>query len=180
MFSRRRAEKSARAGNGGSSGARAGLSIIGTDVVIEGHLLTSGDIQIEGSVHGDIRAAGVLIGQNGAVHGGVLAEEVVVRGRVIGPIRGLKVHIAGTAHVEGDVLHGSLGVETGAFVQGTIRQSDDPLSSVQLIETAPSTDSERYDLALPEEVDDDVAEARYVGHRQIRRRPLLLRRRAAE
>src|SRR5690606_677182 len=72
------------------------------------------------------------------------------------------------------------GSRPGAFVQGTIRQSDDPLSSVQLIETAPSTDSERYDLALPEEVDDDVAEARYVGHRQIRRRPLLLRRRAAE
>jgi cytoskeletal protein CcmA (bactofilin family) len=52
----------------------------------------------------------------------------MVRGRVIGPIRGLRVHLFPGAHVEGDVITSSIAIENGAYIYGSIRRSDDPLS----------------------------------------------------
>ena len=57
----------------------------------------------------------------------------MIRGRVVGTIRGRRVQLASTCHVEGDILHEALAVETGAFFEGNCRHSDDPIS-----QTAPS------------------------------------------
>ncbi len=65
-----------------------GPSIITGEVVIEGHLLSAGELQIDGEINGDVRARAVVIDVNGIVHGQVAAEDVIVRGRIIGPIRG--------------------------------------------------------------------------------------------
>ncbi|HAC59072.1 MAG TPA: polymer-forming cytoskeletal protein, partial [Rhodobiaceae bacterium] len=53
---------------------------------------------------------------------------IVIRGRVVGTIRGRRVQLASTCHVEGDILHEALAVETGAFFEGACRHSDDPIS----------------------------------------------------
>jgi hypothetical protein len=37
------------------------------------------------------------------VIGGVVAEDIVVRGRVVGSIRGLRVTLQAQSHVEGDI-----------------------------------------------------------------------------
>ncbi len=56
-----------------------------------------------------------MIGEKALIQGDVTAEEVTVRGRVKGSIRALKVLLASTCHVEGDILHEAFAVETGAF-----------------------------------------------------------------
>ncbi len=106
---------------------RVGPSILTSEVVIEGKVMTAGELQIDGTIHGDVRAGALVVDARGIVHGEVIAEEVVVRGRIIGPIRGIHVHIFSGAHVEGDVIHETISIENGAFVEGNIHRADNPL-----------------------------------------------------
>lgn len=102
-------------------------SIISTDMVISGTISSTGDIQIDGRVEGDVRSVGLVIGDKAEINGEVLAEDVTVRGKVTGRIRARKVLLAATSHVEGDILHEAFAVESGAFFEGNCRHSDNPL-----------------------------------------------------
>jgi cytoskeletal protein CcmA (bactofilin family) len=102
-------------------------SIISADLIVTGTLVSNGDIQIDGIVEGDVRSVGLVIGEKAEIHGEILAEDITVRGRVIGRIRARKVQLAATSHVEGDILHEAFAVETGAFFEGNCRHSDNPL-----------------------------------------------------
>lgn len=102
-------------------------SIISTDMVVQGSLVATGDIQVDGRVEGDIESGSLTIGEKATVHGEVTCEEVIIRGRVIGSVRAARVHLAGTSHVEGDIFHQALAVETGAFFEGNCRHSDNPM-----------------------------------------------------
>ena len=93
-----------------------------------GNLESKGEVTVEGQIQGDINCAMLLVGENAQVTGGIVAEEVVVRGRVMGSIRGNKVTLQSSAHVEGDVFHRALAIEQGAFFEGKSRRADDPLS----------------------------------------------------
>ncbi len=88
----------------------------------------AGSLQIDGTVNGDVRAHAVVVDSQGVVHGEVIAEEVLVRGRIIGPIRGIHVHVYAGGHVQGDVINETISVDNGAYIDGTIRRSDDPLA----------------------------------------------------
>ena len=109
------------------AGRSAAPSIISADMTINGTLTSTGDIQIDGRVEGDVRSVGLVIGDKAEIHGEILAEDVTVRGRVIGRIRARKVLLAATSHVEGDILHEAFAVESGAFFEGNCRHSDNPL-----------------------------------------------------
>ena len=119
-------------------GNRAAPSVIGPDLTIMGNLISSGEVQVDGEVQGDLHGTHIVIGEKARITGGVNAEEVVVRGHVMGSIRGRKVMLQSSSHVEGDVHHESLAIEQGAYFEGKSRRSDDPLSGVQRPE--PSSD----------------------------------------
>ena len=106
---------------------RAAPSIISSDMVVNGALAASGDIQVDGKVQGDITSGSLTVGEKALVEGEVLAEEVIVRGKVVGSIRARKVQLCSTCHVEGDIYHQALAVETGAYFEGNCRHSDDPM-----------------------------------------------------
>lgn len=103
-------------------------SIISADVIINGNINASGEVQFDGSLEGDIKAAMLIIGEKASVKGEVICERVTVRGRVEGGIRAKQVSLASTAHIMGDIVHSSLAVENGAHFEGACRHSDDPLS----------------------------------------------------
>jgi len=103
-------------------------SIISADLTVTGMLTSTGDIQIDGRVEGDVQSSGLVIGDKAFIHGDVMAEEVTVRGRVQGSIRARKVLLASTCHVEGNILHEAFAVETGAFFEGNCRHADNPLA----------------------------------------------------
>jgi cytoskeletal protein CcmA (bactofilin family) len=106
-------------------------SIIGEDLSITGNVTSKGEIQVDGQIQGDINCGSLLLGDKSQVMGGVLAEDVVVRGRVVGSIRGLRVTLQAQSHVEGDIVHQSLAIEQGAYFEGKSRRSDDPLAEVK-------------------------------------------------
>lgn len=107
-------------------------SIISADLTVTGTLVSSGDIQIDGIVEGDVRSVGLVIGERAEIHGEILAEDLTVRGRVMGRIRARKVQLSATSHVEGDILHEAFAVEAGAFFEGNCRHSDNPLGDENL------------------------------------------------
>jgi hypothetical protein len=76
-------------------------SIIGEDLTISGNVTSKGEIQVDGEIQGDIHCGSLLLGDKSQVMGNVMAEDVVVRGRVVGSIRGLRVTLQAQSHVEG-------------------------------------------------------------------------------
>ncbi|MGA9796551.1 MAG: polymer-forming cytoskeletal protein [Rhizomicrobium sp.] len=127
-------------------------SIISADLLINGTLISTGDIQIDGRVEGDVHSASLVIGDKALVHGEILAEDVIVRGTVQGGIRARKVQLAATCRVEGNILHEAFTVEQGAFFEGNCRHSDDPLSEEvknSLVFKGKTTVAKTGDIAPP-------------------------------
>ncbi len=103
-------------------------SVLSSDLTVVGNLKTTGDIQVEGVVEGDIRAHLMTVGEGATIRGEIVADDIVVNGRVIGRVRGLKVRLTSTARVEGDIIHKTIAIESGAHFEGSVQRQDDPLS----------------------------------------------------
>ena len=112
-------------------------SVLSSDLHITGNLKTTGDIQVEGTVEGDIRAHLLTVGESATIKGEVVADDVVVNGRIVGRVRGLKVRLTATARVEGDIIHKTIAIESGAHFEGSVQRQDDPLSAKGKAQSAP-------------------------------------------
>ncbi|MEQ9694048.1 polymer-forming cytoskeletal protein [Shimia sp. SDUM112013] len=108
--------------------AKPPASVLSADLHISGNMKTTGDIQVEGTVEGDIRAHLLTIGESATIKGEVIADDVVINGRIIGRVRGLKVRLTSTARVEGDIIHKTIAIESGAHFEGSVQRQDDPLT----------------------------------------------------
>ncbi|WP_199260242.1 bactofilin family protein [Paracoccus binzhouensis] len=104
-------------------------SVLSSDLTVTGNIQTQGDIQVEGTVEGDIRAHQLVVGESATIRGEIVAEEVVVNGRVVGRVRGLKVRLTATARVEGDIIHKTIAIESGAHFEGSVQRQEDPLAN---------------------------------------------------
>src|SRR5579862_2748498 len=104
-------------------------SLVAYDMLFEGDISGGGDIQIDGTVKGDVRVDHVTVGDSGQIEGGVYAEAVEVRGRVTGSITAKQVRLYGACHVDGDITHEQLAMETGAFFQGRSLRLQRPASA---------------------------------------------------
>ena len=102
-------------------------SLLSTDLFIKGNLTTSGDIQIEGEVEGNIKASLLTVGQNAKIRGEINTNELIINGFVAGTIRSKKVTLTSSAQVEGDIIHNTIAIETGAHFEGSIEKTDNPL-----------------------------------------------------
>ena len=101
-------------------------SVIGSDLTIMGNVISKGEVQVEGEVQGDINCLLLVVGEKAKITGGLVAEDVVVRGHVMGSIRGKRVTLQSCSHVEGDIYHQSLAIEQGADFEGKSRRTEDP------------------------------------------------------
>ena len=74
MFSKANKQSSSTM-DGGKPVTKASVpSIISPDLRINGDMVCSGDIQIDGWVEGDIQSRNVVVGEGATVHGAVQAE----------------------------------------------------------------------------------------------------------
>ena len=101
-------------------------SIVSSDMRLVVDISSQGEVPIDGTIEGDVRAKSVLIGESADIKGEVLAEQVQIHGRINGLIKARSVHLARTAHVVGDILHESMSIENGAFLEGHCKRMNDP------------------------------------------------------
>lgn len=115
------------------SNERAALSVIGPDLIITGNLISKGEVQVDGTVQGDIHGSHIVVGPNANISGGIVAEEIVIRGHVSGSVRGKRVMLQASSQVDGDIYHNALSIEQGAMFEGKSRRTtDDPRAGATL------------------------------------------------
>lgn len=99
-------------------------SIISASLRIVGNLVSDGDIQVDGTVDGDVQSRSLTVSQGAAVNGGIAADSVRIDGAVNGHIRASNVMLGPTARVLGDIIHANLVIEAGAFLEGHCRRME--------------------------------------------------------
>ena len=124
----------------GQNKAKPPASVLSADLNITGNIKSTGDINVEGNVEGDIRAHLLTVGEGATVKGECIADDVVVNGRVVGKVRGLKVRLTATARVEGDIIHKTIAIESGAHFEGSVQRQEDPLNGGSKPAPKPATE----------------------------------------
>ena len=118
----------------GIVGAKSIYSSIAPDLTITGNLVSKGEVQVDGEVQGDIHCVHLVVGQHGRITGSIVADDVVMRGHVMGSIRGNRVNLQASSRVEGDIFHQSLSIEQGAMFEGRSRRAnpDEQISAARI------------------------------------------------
>ena len=105
--------------------SKRGKTIIAQGLKITGSVSADGLVEVSGHIDGDVHCTSLFVSPKAVINGGVVADRVVVDGRVEGPIRGGEVVLKPRAHVVGDIQHQCLSIERGAYFQGrSVRTSE--------------------------------------------------------
>ena len=97
-------------------------SLLGKEIKIIGKISSKGALQLDGVLEGEIKASKLVIEKSAKVIGSVTSEDLVIKGRIIGPVFGKKVRFGSSARVEGDTFHETIAIEDGAYYEGSIRR----------------------------------------------------------
>jgi cytoskeletal protein CcmA (bactofilin family) len=116
------------------------LSVIAADVNLLGTLVSEGMMDFGGSIDGNLHANYLTIRAGARVNGDVVAESLHVYGKVVGLITAKQVHLYDGCYVEGVVMHETLTMEDGAFLDGKCKRTDKPVSG-DVSTTTDSTDN---------------------------------------
>ena len=105
-------------------------SLLGREIKVIGKITSKGALQLDGVLEGEISASKLVIEKSAKVVGSVTSEDLVIKGRIIGPVFGKKVRFGSSARVEGDTFHETIAIEDGAYYEGSIKryssESDTP------------------------------------------------------
>ncbi|WP_448587184.1 bactofilin family protein [Thermocrinis sp.] len=98
-------------------------TLIGPGTTFEGNItIHAGFARIDGEVLGNISGnGGIIIGEGGSVKGDIVAEELIVYGKVVGNIKARSLELRQGCTVEGNIMVGELYVEKGAMYNGECR-----------------------------------------------------------
>ena len=97
-------------------------SIISEGSDFKGNIKSSGEIQIDGVVNGNVRAKQVVVGINGNVHGNITANFLRICGKIEGEIRAETLEIVSSASVKGNVYKKTISMEAGSKIIGNINE----------------------------------------------------------
>jgi len=130
---------------GDSTDRRREISMLGQSLVFKGELEAEEDLMVDGRVEGKIthRAQQLTIGQHGDVKADIMANRVLVQGRVVGNIRATEaIVIEPSAHVAGNLFAPRIGLKEGAEFDGQIQMTRKDGTKAQAGETrTPATAS---------------------------------------
>jgi cytoskeletal protein CcmA (bactofilin family) len=110
----------------GKPGAAAIDSLLGPRTRIQGDLLFSGGLHLDGSVTGSVKPEGegatrLVIGETGTIEGSCEAQVVELHGTVKGDTRAAQRVVLGPrARVEGNLYYGAIEMAAGAAIKGKL------------------------------------------------------------
>jgi cytoskeletal protein CcmA (bactofilin family) len=102
--------------------ARPASTVISANTEFKGSIITSDAIEIRGKIEGDVRAAAITICSGGFIKGDLTADMITVQGQIEGRLQAQDVRLQAGANVRGEIAHGSLGIDTAADFEGTIKR----------------------------------------------------------
>jgi cytoskeletal protein CcmA (bactofilin family) len=119
-------------------------SLIGAGTVVEGNVVFSGGLRIDGRVQGNVVAADgdpctLVISDQAKVDGEVRVSHIVVNGTVNGPlIANDYLELQPNARITGDVTYKTLEIHVGAVIQGRLEHVEPGKASVVELKRAAS------------------------------------------
>ena len=98
---------------------------VGTGVVLSGRIIEADHVKLEGTADGEITAKTVELSAAGSLDGNVQCETFIVAGTFSGEaeVTG-SLSVRNTGRIEGKISYGSLAVEAGGAVLGTLEQGE--------------------------------------------------------
>lgn len=102
-------------------------SLIAQGTRIEGNVVFSDGLRIDGDVVGDIRASDekssiLVISEMASVKGQIHADHVIINGHVKGPVLAFNLlELQPKARIEGDVSYRALEMHQGATISGQLK-----------------------------------------------------------
>ncbi len=99
-------------------------SVISSDMNILGNIISDGFLDIDGRIEGNVKCHSTTIREHGVVKGDVVAEHIHIYGEVEGLVKATTVSLYASARVTGVIMHESLSIEDGAFVDGKFKRTD--------------------------------------------------------
>ena len=101
-------------------------SLIGAGTTVDGDVLFTGGLRVDGTVHGkvstvDNQPGTLVISEHARIEGEVRVSHVVINGAVQGPVVASDhLELQAKAQVHGDVVYRTLEMHVGAVVQGKL------------------------------------------------------------
>ncbi|HVO48658.1 MAG TPA: polymer-forming cytoskeletal protein [Steroidobacteraceae bacterium] len=118
-------------------------SLIGEGTTVEGDVIFTGGLRIDGKVKGSVVAADgqpstLVLSERARVEGEIRVSHAVINGTVVGPVFGTEyVELQAKSNVTGDVHYRTLEIQLGAVVQGRLVHQDQA-QETKLIALKPS------------------------------------------
>ena len=118
--------------------------LIGAGTRVEGNVIFSGGLRVDGQVKGNIIAENdkpgtLVISEQAQVEGEIRVPHVVINGVVNGPVNSTEyVELQAKANVTGDVYYNTLEMQLGAVVQGRLVHQD-AAKSDKIVQLKPAT-----------------------------------------
>src|SRR2546430_11223658 len=119
-------------------------SLIGAGTTVDGDVVFSGGLRIDGVVHGkvatvDNQAATLVVSEKARVDGEVRVSHVVINGSVTGPVTANDyLELQPKARVHGDVVYRTLEMHVGAVVEGKLAHSEQESAAIVSLKRASS------------------------------------------
>ena len=118
--------------------------LIGAGTRVEGNVIFSGGLRVDGQVKGNIIAEDdkpgtLVVSEQAQVEGEIRVPHVVINGVVNGPVNSTEyVELQAKANVTGDVYYNTLEMQLGAVVQGRLVHQD-AAKSDKIVQLKPAT-----------------------------------------
>ncbi|MFT4522522.1 MAG: cytoskeletal protein CcmA (bactofilin family) [Bacteroidia bacterium] len=108
-----------------NNASAAPFNVIGVDTIIEGNIISKGDVRIDGTLVGSIKtAAKLVLGTSGKIEGDIDVKSADVSGTVKGNVVVSEIlFLKQSAKIHGDIKTGKLVVDSGGEFNGSCTMS---------------------------------------------------------
>jgi len=138
MFKSKSKESNSGTNTATTSGGSGSTNSIVAGTSIEGTIIASSDIRIDGSIKGVLECKGrVIIGPDGSVDGEVTCENAVIEGTFLGKLKVKDLlNVREHANIQGDVQTDKLLVQPGAVYNVTCSMGGQTIKAFDKTKTA--------------------------------------------
>jgi cytoskeletal protein CcmA (bactofilin family) len=119
-------------------------SLIGHGGTLEGKVHCDTNLRIEGTFSGEIQCSGtVTVGEQGTVRSSIIAEEIVIAGKVYGDVTAnRRLIMTGSGELHGNISASTLHIMEGSLLNGSVdmKQPADPAGGHEQSDKTNKTD----------------------------------------
>jgi cytoskeletal protein CcmA (bactofilin family) len=113
-------------------------TLIGAGTSIEGTIVFTGGLRVDGEVKGDMhgvrdQSTTLIVSEHARIEGEISVSHLVINGTVIGPVHASEfLELQNKARVTGDVEYGMMELHLGAVVEGRLMHQGTSAKAVEL------------------------------------------------